>query len=70
MARVGSYPLRTSLRDTLPGNGSEAKADVKKWIDIYNNNRPHSALWGKPPAVVYSQRKNTTNPDQQVQKVA
>lgn len=34
------------------------------------NKRPHSALGGKPPAVIYWQRNETTNPDQQVQRVA
>lgn len=50
--------------------GSEAKAGVKKWIAFYNHKRPHSALGGKPPAVIYWQRNATTNPDQQVQRVA
>ncbi|WP_375708103.1 IS3 family transposase [Sulfitobacter sp. HGT1] len=50
--------------------GSEARDGVRKWIEFYNHKRPHSALGGKPPAVVYWQRIETTNPDQQVQKVA
>ena len=50
--------------------GSEAKAGVKKWMDFYNNNRPHSALGGKPPAAIYWQRMVESKPDQQVQKVA
>ncbi|MEP0456292.1 MULTISPECIES: IS3 family transposase [Alphaproteobacteria] len=50
--------------------GSEAKAGVKKWMDFYNNNRPHSALGGKPPAVIYWQRMAEPKPDQQVQRVA
>ncbi|MBT8155192.1 integrase core domain-containing protein, partial [Epibacterium ulvae] len=45
-------------------------AGVRKWMDFYNNKRPHSALGGKPPAVIYWQRNETTNPDQQVQRVA
>lgn len=49
--------------------GSEAKAGVTK-NDFYNHKRPHSALGGKPPAVIYSQRTEVTNPDQQVHKVA
>ncbi|PHS19359.1 MAG: hypothetical protein COA78_00505 [Blastopirellula sp.] len=32
--------------------GSEAKACVRKWIEFYNNKRPHSALAGKPPALI------------------
>ena len=52
------------------GTGSEAKAGVRMWIDFYNFKRPHSALGGKQPAVVYWQGIETTNPDQQVQGVA
>ncbi len=51
-------------------SGSEAKAGIRKWIEFYNNKRPHSSLGGRPPAVVYWQRNETTNPDQQVQRVA
>lgn len=51
-------------------NGSEAKTGIGKWMDFYNNKRPHAALGGKPPAVVYWQRNETTNLDQQVQRVA
>lgn len=50
--------------------GSEAKAGVRKWIAFYNHKRPHSALGGQPPAVIYCQRNETTQPDQQVQRVA
>lgn len=50
--------------------GSEAKAGIRKWMAFYNHKRPHSALGGRPPAVVYWHRNGTTNPDQQVQKVA
>jgi len=39
-------------------------------MQFYNHKRPHSALGGKPPAVVYWQKMKTTQPDQQVQKVA
>lgn len=52
------------------GTGSEAKAGVGKWIEFYNRKRPHSALGGKPPAVVYWQRTDETQPDQQEQKAA
>ena len=50
--------------------GSEARAGVQKWIEFYNCKRPHSALGGKPPAVVYWQNIETHKPDQQERKVA
>jgi putative transposase len=50
--------------------GLEAKAEIRKWIDFYNAKRPHSALGGQPPAVVYWQRNETTKLDQQRLKVA
>src|SRR6056297_4142643 len=50
--------------------GSEAKAGIRKWMTFYNHQRPHSALGGRPPAVVYWLRNETTNLDQQVQRVA
>ena len=50
--------------------GSEAKAGVRKWIEFYNQRRSHSALGDKPPAVIFWQRNDTTQPDQQVQRVA
>jgi len=33
------------------------------WIMFYNNKRPHSAIGGKPPPVIYCQRIETSNPD-------
>jgi len=50
--------------------GSEAKAGVGRWFEFYNRKRPHSALGGKPPAVVYCQKKDETQPDQQERRVA
>lgn len=50
--------------------GSEAKSGIKKWMEFYNHKRPHSALGGKPPAVVYWQGNEENKPDQQMQKVA
>jgi putative transposase len=50
--------------------GSEAKEGVRKWMAFYNRQRPHSALGGKTPAVVYWQRNETVQPDQQAQRVA
>jgi len=39
-------------------------------MEFYNYWGPHSALGGKPPAVVYSQDKKQHQPDQQVKRVA
>ncbi len=50
--------------------GSQARAGVRKWVDFYNQKRPHSALGGKPPVVVYWQRNEHKQPDRQVQRVA
>ncbi|SFU95231.1 Integrase core domain [Aliiroseovarius crassostreae] len=36
-----------------------------RWIKFYNRKRPHSALGGKPLAVVYWLRKDDNQPDQQ-----
>ena len=51
-------------------SGSEAKAGVAKWIEFYNQRRPHSAHRGRPPAVAYWQNIETNQPDQQVRRVA
>ena len=50
--------------------GTEAKAGIRKWMTFYNHQRPHSALGGRPHAVVYWPRKNETQTDQQVQRIA
>ena len=50
--------------------GSEARAGIAKWVEFYNHKRPHSALGGKPPAVVYLLQKEDMQPDQQAQRVA
>lgn len=50
--------------------GSEARAGIGNWMEFYNHKRPHSSHGGKPPAVVYWQRNETTQPDQQEQRVA
>jgi putative transposase len=50
--------------------GLEAKAEIRKWMDLYNAKRPHSALGGQPPAVAYWRRNETTKRDQQMLKVA
>jgi len=43
--------------------GSEAKAGIRKWVEFYNRKRPHSALGGRPPAVVYWQSSTIMQPD-------
>ena len=50
--------------------GSQARTGIGKWMDFYNCKRPHSALGGQPPAVVYWQRIEQQQPDQQVRRVA
>lgn len=50
--------------------GSEAKAGIRKWMTFYNHQRPHAALGGRPPAVVYWLRRDETQPDHEEQKVA
>ncbi|WP_113154808.1 integrase core domain-containing protein [Nitratireductor sp. OM-1] len=50
--------------------GSQARAGVRDWMEFYNHRRPHSALGGKPPAVIYWRRIEQNQPDQQVQRVA
>ena len=50
--------------------GSETKAVIRKWMTLYNYQRPHSALGGKPPARVYLHRNDINRPDQHVQRLA
>jgi len=50
--------------------GSERTAAIRKWMTFYNHQRPHSALGGKPPALVYWQRNVINQPDQQRQLLA
>lgn len=50
--------------------GSEARAGIRKWMEFYNRTRPHSALGGKRPAVIYWQAIDQNQHDPQVQRVA
>ena len=47
--------------------GSQARVGIGRWIPFYNDQRPHTAHGGQPPAVVYF---NAIETDQQVQAVA
>jgi putative transposase len=49
--------------------GSEAKTGIRKWKTFYNHKRPHSALGGQPPPVVYWRRNEKTHSDQKERKV-
>jgi len=50
--------------------GSQTRAGIRKWMEFYNYRRPHKALGGQPPAVVYSLQTEVTQPDQQEQRRA
>ena len=50
--------------------GSEARARRRTWFDFYNHRRPHAALDGRPPAVVYRTGTTITQPHQETRKVA
>jgi putative transposase len=46
---------------------SHARAGVRNWIEFYSHRRPHEAVGGRPPVVVYSLQIEATQPDQQEQ---
>ncbi len=50
--------------------GSQARVGVRNWMEFYNYHRPHKALGGRPPAVLYSRQIEVTQPDQQEQRRA
>jgi putative transposase len=59
--------LSARLGDRLTGQG----VGIRKWMDLLQQDEgPHSALGGKPPAVIYWQAIDQNQPDQQVQRVA
>jgi putative transposase len=37
-----------------PETGSQARAEIGRWIDFYNNERPHSTFNGRTPHEVYN----------------
>ena len=51
-------------------SGSQARAGIREWMDFFNHRRPHSALDGKPPAMIQSQRIAQNQPDQRMQRAA
>jgi len=39
-------------------SGQETRQGIKKWITLYNNERPHSSLDGKTPSEVYYEHRD------------
>jgi putative transposase len=50
--------------------GREARAGIGKWIEFYNDRRPHSALGGRTPNAVYWIGNDQNQPDWQTRFVA
>ena len=50
--------------------GSEARTGLWTWFDFYNHRRPHAALEGRPPDVVYRAGTTIMQPDQEAKRVA
>ena len=50
--------------------GSEARADLRAWFDCYNRHRPHAALDGQRPEVVYQTGTTITQPNHENRRVA
>jgi putative transposase len=50
--------------------GSEARAGLSDRFDLCNHRRPHAALDGQPPDVIYRTRTTTTQPDHETRRVA
>ena len=50
--------------------GSEARTGLRTWFDFYNHRRPHAALEGRPPDVVYRAGTTIMQPDQEAKRVA
>jgi len=50
--------------------GREARAGIGKWIEFYNQQRPHSSLGGQTPYAIYWNRNDQEQPDWQARFVA
>ena len=50
--------------------GSEARAGIGRWIEFYNNRRPHTALGGRTPPATYWSGREMEKPDWQAKSVA
>jgi len=50
--------------------GSEARTGIDRWIEFYNNRRPHTALGGRTPGAAYWFGRKTEQPDWQTKSVA
>jgi putative transposase len=50
--------------------GREARAGIGRWIEFYNQRRPHSALGGRTPDAVYWTGNDQEQPDWQTRFVA
>ena len=50
--------------------GSEARTGLRTWFDFYNHRRPHAALEGRPPDVVYRAGTTIMQPDHEAKRVA
>jgi len=46
------------LQGKTPGNLLEIKQLVGRWVDFYNNQRLHSAIWYMPPVVWHTGKQN------------
>ena len=50
--------------------GREARAGIGRWIEFYNQQRPHSSLGGRTPYAVYWNRNDQEQPGWQARFVA
>jgi len=50
--------------------GHEARAGIGRWIEFYNNRRPHTAHDGRTPDTAYWFGGETEKPDWQAKSVA